>query len=193
MRVPALGRTAAVAAAVVLLAACSAGGSTPTPSPAGNGDGGSGGGSASGAPATSQAPGGGGGTGADAGSLNACNFLTTDQIQAAVGWAVGAGVVQNSDGQTDCEWSSSANDGGSVGLTISNYDDSLFRAGASAGNSTAVSGIGEAAFKGWPHAGDLTIKYKGYQVAVAIIDFKATNTKVDGETLALAQLVLPKL
>ncbi len=109
-----------------------------------------------------------------------------------MGWAVGAGAVQNSDGQTDCEWTS-ADGSSSVGLTISNYDDNLFKTGASAGISTAVSGIGDAAFKGWPHAGDLTIKYKNYQVAVAVIDFKAAPAKVDAETLSLAQLVLPKL
>jgi hypothetical protein len=80
-----------------------------------------------------------------------------------------------------------------VGLTIANYDDTLWQAGSSAGNSTAVPGIGDAAFKGWPHAGDLAIKYKGYEVDVAIIDFVASPDQVDMETLALAKLVLPSL
>src|SRR5512135_2922044 len=188
MRVPRLTRISALAAAGLLLAACTGGGSAspagggPTPSSGGNG----------GAPtgAATAADGGGGGS---AGSLNACTFLTADQIQTAVGWPVKAGVVQNTDSQTDCEWDAQASDGGSVGLTISNYDDTLWQAGAAAGISKAVSGIGDAAFKGWPHAGDLTIKVKGYQVAVAIIDFVAAPDKVDAETLALAKLALPRL
>lgn len=194
MRVLPVGRTAALAAAVLLVGACSGGGSTS--SPAGNGQAASGGsasapaasGGASAAPAAASGSAGGG----NAGSLNACNFLTTSQIQSIVGWPVGAGALQNTDTQSDCEWSGPSGESG-VGLTISNYDAVLWQAGSSAGNSTAVSGVGDAAFKGWPHGGDLTIKVKGYQVAIAIIDFAAAPAKVDAENLSLAALVLPKL
>lgn len=188
MRVPTLARAGALATAVLVLGACSGGGSTPSPA----------GGSSAGAPAASSgasAPASaasGSGGGGNAGSLDACTFLSTSEIQSIVGWQVGAGVKQNTDTQTDCEWSGPSGESG-VGLTISNYDAVLWQAGSSAGISKAVTGIGDAAFKGWPHAGDLSIKFKGYQVSVAIIDFAAAPDKVDAETLSLAKLVLPKL
>lgn len=181
-----LARVAGLAAAIVLVGACSGGGAGPTNAPAGS-TGGGGGGSTTG----SGGGGGGGGTGADAGTLNACNLLTTDEIGAVTALHVAAGVVQNSDGQSDCTWNSA--DGSAVGLTISNYDDSLWQAGSSAGNSTAVPAIGDAAFKGWPHAGDLTIKFKNYQVAVTVVDFKMAAATIDQANLMLARIVLPRL
>lgn len=181
MRVPHVNRLSAIAGAVVLVAACSGGGSS---SPG-----------VSVAPPSSTAPSGsaGGGGGGSAGSLDACNLLTAADIAGVVGWPVKDGLPQNTDTQSDCEWDAQATDGGSVGLTIQAYDDSLWQAGSSAGNSTAVTGIGDAAYKGWPHPGDLAIKVKGYEVDVAIIDFAASPDKVDAETLALAKIVLPKL
>jgi hypothetical protein len=146
-----------------------------------------------GAGVTSAPAGNKGGAGADAGTLNACDFLTAAQIQGAVGFPVGPGKLQQSKGQADCEWTGTADDGKTVGLTIANFDQTLFQAGQSAGVSKPVPGIGEAAFKGWPHAGDLTIEFKGYQVTLAIINFQATNDKVDAENVTLANLVLPKL
>ena len=80
-----------------------------------------------------------------------------------------------------------------MGLTVSTYDDFLWQTGSGAGNSKAVSGIGDAAFKGWPTFADLNIKAKGYQVALAIADFKAKQEAIDSENLALAKLVLPRL
>ncbi len=180
MRVPPPGRVSALAVAVLLLGACTGGGSAP--SAGGNG----------GAP-SSGAAGGNGGGGGSAGSLNACNLLSTDEIKAAVGWPVGTGMLQNTDTQTDCEWDGQGDQAGSVGLTVADYDDVIWQAGSSAGNSTAVSGIGDAAFKGWPHAGDLAIKVGGYEVDVAIIDFYQAGDKVDAETLALGKLVLSRL
>jgi hypothetical protein len=182
-------RWAASLAAVILLVAACGGGSTASPAggggvapssgaPAANGD-------ASGAPAANG--------GSTAGSLNACDLLTADQIKGIVGWPVQAGVLQQTDTQTDCEWAAQASDGGSVGLIVADFDDTLWQAGAAAGSSTAVPGIGDAAYKGWPHAGDLNIKVDGYQISVAIIDFTAAADKVDAEDLALAKLVLPKL
>ena len=49
------------------------------------------------------------------------------------------------------------------------------------------------AFKGWPLSSDLTIKVKGYQVVLAIIDFQATKDAIDAADLAMAKLVLTRL
>lgn len=189
MRVPRLSRLAALAATALLLGACTAGGSSPSAGGNGGGSspsaGGNGGGSSSAAPASN-------GGGGSASSLDACKLLTTAEIQSAVGWPVGTGLLQNTDTQTDCEWSQADQTGG-VGLIIHDFDASLWQAGSSAGNSTAVSGIGDAAYKGWPHAGDLAIKYKGYEVDVAIIDFQKPAATVDSEVLVLAKLVLSRL
>ena len=74
------------------------------------------------------------------------------------------------------------------------YDDALWRRASSAtSSSTPVSGIGDAAFKGWPLSSDLTIKAKGYQVVLAIIDFQATKDAIDAADLAMAKLVLTRL
>ncbi len=158
----------------LLVGACIGSGATPPPTSGGGG------------------PAGGGG-GAGAGSLNACNLLSAADIQSAVGWAVSTGTLQNTDGQTDCEWAGATDDTKAVGLTIADFDQVLWDAGANAGNSTAVSGIGDAAFKGWPHPGDLTIKVKGYEVSVAVIDFSVATAQEDQAALALANIVLPKL
>jgi hypothetical protein len=73
------------------------------------------------------------------------------------------------------------------------YDDSLWQTASSATSSTPVTGIGDAAFKGWPLSSDLTIKVKGYQVVLAIIDFQATKDAIDAADLAMAKLVLTRL
>ena len=184
MHVPRLGRPSSLAATALLLAACTGGGVAPSPSGAAN--------PASQAPA-SVAPAGGGGGGGDAGALNACDYLTPDQIATAIGWPVSAGVVQNSEGQTDCEWDASSSAGSAVGLTIANYDDVIWQAGASAGNSSPVSGIGDAAYKGWPTRPALNIKTKGYIVTIGVIDFDSPDANIDAEDLTLANLVLPQL
>ena len=124
---------------------------------------------------------------------NARGLLTAAEIQQAVGFAVNPGVVQNSDNQSDCEWASTESDTASVGLTVSTYDDFLWQTASSAANSKAVSGIGDAAFKGWPTFADLTIKAKGYQVVVAIADFQAKQDAIDSANLAMAKLVLSRL
>jgi hypothetical protein len=178
MRVRSFGRSGALVTIALLVGACGSGsGSSPGMSAA--------------APSSTAPSSGGGGGGAA--TLNACSLLSAAEIQAAVGWPVGTGLLQNTDTQTDCEWDGQGDQAGSVGLTIQDFDPTLWQAGSSAGNSTAVSGIGDAAYKGWPHAGDLAIKYKSYEVDVAIIDFYTANATVDTETLSLAKLVLPRL
>lgn len=168
----------------LLVGACGSGGAG-SPAPTGGSTG-----TATSQPTTTA---GSGGSGADAGSLNACSLLSGADIQGITGWAVGDGLLQDSDGQTDCEWNGGPDDNDAVGLTISNFDSVIWDAGSGAGNSTPVSGIGDAAFKGWPHPGDLSIKFKSYEVDVAIIDFSQQPDVVDQETLRLANLVLPKL
>jgi len=64
---------------------------------------------------------------------------------------------------------------------------------SSASAATAVSGLGEAAYKGYSHAGDLAIKQAGHEIDVAIIDFKDDQQKVDAAVLALAKLVLTRV
>lgn len=195
MRIPHI-RVAIVAAAVLVLSACSStsapGGSDAAPSSA-RGPAAS---AAIGASGDSSAPGDSTAPAAAAGgdpTTNACGLLTVDEIKQAVGFAVNPGVLQNSDNQSDCEWASTQSDTATVGLTVSTYDDFMWQTGSSAGNSKPVSGIGDAAFKDWPTFADLTVKAKGYQVVMAIIDFQAKQDAIDSEDLALAKLVVPRL
>ena len=179
-----------IAGVAFMVGACSSGGGATT-APATGSPAVEGGGTAGGGGASSQPNAGGGGGGA--GSLNACELLSASDVQAAVGWAVSAGVLQNTDSQTDCEWTGASDDSKGVGITISDFDQTVWDAGANAQASTAVSGIGEAAYKGWPVPGDLAIKVKGYEVNVAVLDFSVSTAQEDQATLALANLVLPKL
>ena len=64
---------------------------------------------------------------------------------------------------------------------------------SSASNATAVSGLGEAAYKNYPHAGDLSIKQGGHEIDLGIVDFKDNQEKVDAAVLALAKLVLSRV
>jgi hypothetical protein len=191
MRVPEVRAAILVAAAVVLFGGCSSA-SGPAGSDAGpsNARGPSAGGAASDATGagSASAPSAGGDP-----TTNACGLLTAEEIQQATGIAVGPGTLQNSDNQSDCEWAGTQSDTQSVGLTVSMYDDSLWQTASSATSSTPVSGIGDAAFKGWPLSSDLTIKVKGYQVVLAIIDFQATKDAIDAADLAMAKLVLTRL
>ena len=126
-------------------------------------------------------------------TTNACGLLTVDEIKQAIGFAVNPGVVQNSDNQSDCEWAITKSDTASVGLTVSTYDDFMWQAGSSAGNSKPVSGVGDAAFKDWPTVAVLNVKAKGYDVVVTIVDFEVSQDVIDAGNLALAKLVLPRL
>jgi hypothetical protein len=182
---PAAQRFAAALAVVVLIAAaCTTGaGGGASPTPAGNGGGGAGGSSA----------GSGGGTTASGGASNACSLLSQSEIQSIVGFAVNAGVLQTSEGQSDCQWQDQANNAGAVGLTVHTYDDSLWQTMSSVPLAKPVSGIGDAAYKGYPVAGDLAIKAKGYEIDIAIADFSKPTSQIDAENLSLANLVLPRL
>jgi hypothetical protein len=56
-----------------------------------------------------------------------------------------------------------------------------------------VTGIGEQAYKGVPHKGDLSVKKGSYEVDVGIVDFKHDDATVDAASLKLMNLVLSRL
>ena len=178
----------AVVGAAALIAACTG---TPAGSP-GSSTAAGGGGSDPGA----QASGGGqtaqGGGGAS--STDGCSLLTPAEIQQALGAVVKAGTFQTGNpDQVNCEWDGQDDDSLAVGVVIQPYDDSLWKTMSSASAATPVSGIGEAAYKGYPHAGDLSIKQGGHEIDIGIVDFKDNQEKVDAAVLALAKLVLSRV
>jgi hypothetical protein len=152
--------------------------------------------SSSASSSSAGAGGGGGNSGGKASSVKACDLLTLDEIKQATGATMGAGVLQTTDTQADCEWSapSDASSGASgVGLTVQDYDDTLWQTMSSAKQATAVSGIGEKAYKDYPHSGDLSVKQGGYEIDIGIVDFTHDNATVDAAALTLMKLVLPQL
>jgi hypothetical protein len=134
-----------------------------------------------------------GGTGTNGLPGSACGLLSQAEIQQIIGSPVEAGLEQDTDTQVGCDWNETSPTSPSAGITVAIYDDSLWQAGSQAGISAAVSGIGDAAFKGWPTPGTLNIKVKGYMVTVGVTDFAKDTSLVDPESLALAQLVLSRL
>lgn len=188
MNVRILRGVSAVAGAAALIAACT---STPTGSPGSSTAAGGGGSNPSvQAPAAGQATQAGG----DGSALSGCSLLTPAEIQQALGATVKAGTFQTgNDEQVNCEWDGQDDDSLAVGLTIQPYDDSLWTTMSSAQAAIAVSGLGEAAYKGYPHAGDLAIKQGGHEIDVGIVDFKDDQQKVDAAALALAKLILSRV
>ena len=73
------------------------------------------------------------------------------------------------------------------------YDDALWQSLSGSKLATQVSGLGEAAFKGMPHPGDISIKQGGYEIDIGIVDFTAEQQKVDAADLTFAHLVLSRL
>ena len=177
----------------LLVGACSAGGSGGTPSAADAGNGGGGAGASSAPAATSDSAGGGGGGGGGLAGLNACQLLTPDEIQGVIGSGVMPGVQQDSTGQTECDWNGTTDQAAAVSLSVATYDDSLWQAGASSPRSKPVSGLGDAAYQGWPTSVALNVKVKGYAVTIAVVSFSLANTVIDDDDTALAKIVLPKL
>jgi hypothetical protein len=135
------------------------------------------------------------GIGGSASAIKACDLLTLDDIKQATGVVMGAGRLQRTDTQASCDWNApdGASGASAVGVTVQNFDDVLWHAMAGSRMATAVSGIGEQAYKGYPHSGDLSVKQGGYEVDVGIIDFKHDKTTVDAAALALMKLVLSRL
>jgi hypothetical protein len=179
----------AAAGAVALIAAC-------TGSPAGSpGSSAAAGGAASDPGGQPTAAGGQAASGGGTSSISACSLLTAAEIQGAIGVPMKDGAPQTgNDEQSICNWDSQDDSQSiTVGVIVQPYDDSLWTTMSSASAATAVSGLGEAAYKGYPHAGDLAIKQKGHEIDIAIVDFKDAQPKVDAADLALAKLVLSRV
>ena len=148
----------AVVGTAALIAACTGSpGGSPGSSTAAGGGGSDPGGRASAAAEATQA-------GGDVSAMSGCSLLTPAEIQQALGAAVKAGTFQTGNPeQVNCEWDGQDDDSLAVGVTVQPYDDNLWKTMSSASAATAVDGLGEAAYKGYPHAGDLAIKQGGHE------------------------------
>lgn len=175
-------RLLSMAAATALLAACG-GSPTATATPAG------GGGGTSGPGATSQSAGGG-----DVSSIKACSLLTPAEIQTALGVAMKDGVEQDTEGQVECNWDPQDDtESTAVSVSVATYDDSIWQTFSKAQGATPVSGFGDAAFSGYPHDGDLSIKKGGLQIDIGIVYFGTDQAKVKTADATFANLVLSRL
>jgi hypothetical protein len=128
----------------------------------------------------------------DVSSVEACALLTPAEIQQALGVAMKPGVKQTTSTSSQCQWESQdGND--AVSVSVASYDDALFRTLASAKMAVPVSGLGESAFKGYPHYGDITIKHDGHQIDIGVVDFKLARPQVDSVAAIFAKSVLSRL
>lgn len=137
---------------------------------------------------------GGGGASSDVSSIDACALLTPAEIQQALGVAMKPGVKQTTDDSSECQWDSQ-DDGDAAGVSVSvaTYDDKLFRTMSSAKAAVPVSGYGDAAYKDYPHGGDIAIKHDGHEIDIGVVDFKLKPEKLDEATAVFAKLVLTRL
>jgi len=144
---------------------------------------------------SSAAAAGGNGGGSSASDIKACSLLTLAEIKQATGSTMGAGLLQTTDTQASCDWSApdGAPGASGVGIIVQNYDDSMWQTMSGSKFATAVTGIGEKAFKGVPHKGDLSVKQGKYEVDVGIVDFKHDDATVDAAAMKLMKLVLSRL
>jgi hypothetical protein len=127
-------------------------------------------------------------------SIDACALLTPSEIQQALGVAMKPGVKQTTSTSSQCQWDSQEESAAAgVSVSVATYDDALFRTLSGSKLAKPVSGFGEAAFKGVPHAGDLVIKRDGREIDLGIVDFRLAPEKVDNAAANLAKLVLSRL
>jgi hypothetical protein len=128
-------------------------------------------------------------------AVKACELLSQDEIKQATGAAMGSGQLQTTDTQASCDWSAPDGTAGAsgVGIIVRDFDDSLWQAMSTSKHATPVTGIGERAFKGTPHSGDLSVKQGPYEVDVGIVDFKHDDATVDAAAMKLMKLVLSRL
>ena len=133
--------------------------------------------------------------GGNASAIKACDLLTLEEIQQATGASMSAGKLQTTDTQASCDWSSPDGSSGAsgVGVIVHEFDNVLWQAMTSSPHAIPVTGIGEQAYKGYPHSGDLSVKKGKYEVDVGIVDFKHDNATVDAAALKLMNLVLSRL
>ena len=130
----------------------------------------------------------------DVSSLDACALLTPTEIQQALGVAMKPGVKQTTSTSSQCQWDSQdESEAVGVSVSVATYDDKLFRTLASAKQAVPVSGLGEAAYKGYPHPGDIFLKHDRHEIDVGVVDFKLASSKVDGAAATFAKLVLSRL
>jgi hypothetical protein len=130
----------------------------------------------------------------DATSLDACSLLTPAEIQQALGVAVKPGVKNTTNTASQCQWDSQdESQGVGVSVSVGTYDDGVFKMESSAKIAKPVSGYGDAAFKGWPHYGDLVIKRGDKEIDVGVMNLRMAREKVDSASGNLAKLVLSRL
>jgi len=130
----------------------------------------------------------------DESSLDACTLLTPAEIQQALGVAMKPGVKQTTSTSSQCQWDSQdESEAVGVSVSVATYDATLFHTMASAKQAVPVSGLGEAAYKGYPHAGDIFLKHDGHEIDVGVVDFKLAPPKVDAAAATFAKLVLSRL
>jgi hypothetical protein len=133
--------------------------------------------------------------GGTASTIKACDLLTLAEIEQATGATMGAGLLQTTDSQASCDWTSPDGSSGAsgVGVIVRDFNGALWQAMSGANKAVAVTGIGEQAFKGVPHSGDLSVKQGKYEVDIGIVDFKHDDATVDAAALKLMKLVLSRL
>jgi hypothetical protein len=181
-----------VMVATALVAVSCAGGS-----PSSGGNGGGGGGAPAGGGASAPAGGGGGNVagGGDISKVDACSLLKPADIQQVLGVAMMAGVNQDSDIVKQCEWD--PQDGAptiTVGITVRTFDPGQWQVISEFPNAAAVSGLGDAAYKGSPLKGDLSVKAKGYEIDLGTVNFSTkSDAVIDQANLDLMKLVLTRL
>lgn len=123
-------------------------------------------------------------------TIDACSLLSPAEIQQALGVPMKPGVKQTTETSSQCQWDSQ--DGG-VSVSVATFDAQLFGTMSSAKAAKPVSGYGEAAFKDYPHTGDIAIKHDGHEVDVGVVDFKLNTEKIDDVAAGFAKVVLSRL
>ena len=132
--------------------------------------------------------------GGDVSSLDACALLTPAEIQQALGVAMKPGVKQTTSTSSQCQWDSQdESEAVGVSVSVATYDDALFHTQASAKKAVPLSGLGEAAYKGYPHPGDIFLKHDGHEIDIGVVDFKLPPPKVEGAAAGFAKSVLSRL
>jgi hypothetical protein len=136
----------------------------------------------------------GGSVSSDVSAIDACALLTQAEIQQTLGVAVKPGFKQTTEDSYQCQWDSqNESDAASVSVSVARYDDKLYRTMASAQAAKPVSGFGEAAYKDYPHVGDIAIKHDDHEIDIGVVDFKLSNEKVDAAAATFAKLVLSRV
>jgi len=128
--------------------------------------------------------------GGTASAIKACELLTPAELQQAMGAPLGPGKLQTTHTQASCDWDGAD---GAVGIIIRDFDADLWDTMSSSKYAKPVTGLGEKAYKGFPHPGVLAVKKGGYEIDVAIIDFKRDPAVVDPAVVQLMDRLLAQL